>query len=420
MNTKLIKAIVGSTSFKLLSAIVTFITVPLLLHSLGTENYAIWVTSTALVAWLNLFDFGAGYSLKNKVTESIALGNIKELNILIAGTLQFYFLMTLGILIAFSIALVFVRVFVDNKLLVLILYLPIIISFPLTLGHFIIQGRKMFNRFNFILLFQSISWLAVALFFRFSNVLTNVYLLASLYSLLFFITNLAIMLVSLNGLGFDLKELSNFKNFSDSKRYLKVGTRFFLLQLSSIFLFSLGNILTYNNLSLKNVTEYDTVNKIYLMGTTLFSVVVTVFWTEISHAKAIKDKYLLLKLNTQLLTIAGVFSVGTCVFTFLVPAIIRMWTQDLVNVEILELAPFSILICCQAFAYSGAVILNAFEELKGQIILSILSSILIIPLSKLLFRLDLGIGSVPLASSILILPTVIFVVITSRKMIKSM
>ncbi|MDQ0637091.1 O-antigen/teichoic acid export membrane protein [Pedobacter sp. W3I1] len=419
MKRSLITSIAGSTSFKLLSAVVSFLTVPLLLKTLGTDSYAIWVTTTALVAWLNLFDFGSGYSLKNKVTESIALDNYTELNGLIAGTIQFYLLMSLGILLVFIGSLFVVSVFKANLILALVLYLPIIFSFPLTLGHFIIQGRKKFNTFNFLLLFQSIVWLVIVMFFRYGLFSVSLYTLATLYSGLFFVTNLMIMIYSLKGIGFKVKEIFNFKHIVASKESLKVGYRFFLLQVSSLFLFSLGNILTYDHLTLSNVAQFDTVNKIYLMGMTVFNVVISVYWAEISHAKATKDKKVLNKLFNQLLLIAIVFCMGTLIFTFFIPFVIEIWTKKMIKVELFQLYPFVILVCVQALAYAGATILNAFENLKGQIILAVMAALFIIPLAKFLFTLNVGIGTVPLSSAILLVPSAIFVIYKARAIINN-
>jgi len=420
INLSVIKSITGSIAIKLASSVVALVSVPLLLKALGTSEYAVWVTATALVAWLNLFDFGSGYSLKNKVTESIATDDFKELNVLIAGTLQFYLLMSTGALIIFLGSLFVMPVFKDNVCLAMIIYLPIILSFPFTLGHFIIQGRKMFNIFNTILMLQSLSWLIVILVFKFGPFAIDIYKLAGFYSLLFFVTNFVILVISLRGLNFSWKEILNFKNISDSKASLKVGYKFFLLQISSLFLFSLGNILTYNHLTLENVAEYDTVNKVYVMGMTLFNVVISVFWAEISHAKALHNKAGLLKLYKQLIMIALLFGLGGGVFTLFVPYLIGIWTKQLIKVEVTQLIPFACLIAVQALAYAGAVILNAFEHLKGQIYFSILASLLIIPVCDLFFKWDFGIGTVPFASSILIFPSLIFVLIKARSVIINM
>jgi O-antigen/teichoic acid export membrane protein len=410
-----IRSILGSTILKLSGAALSFISIPLLLKILGTGNYAIWVTITALLAWLNLFDFGSGYSLKNKVTESHANNDSENLEILIAGTLQFYILMTLILFIVFAVSILFVDVFKAHLYLACIIYIPIIFSFPFTLGHFIIQGFKKFNLFNFILFAQNFCWLLILLAYKYKFFDANIYKLASFYSSLYVIANMTIIFWSLKTARFRWKQIFNFQNFKSSRTALLVGTRFFILQISSLFLYSIGNILTYNNLTLKNVAQYDTVNKIFLLGITIFNVIITVFWTEISHAKALHEKDKLNKIYNQLLLCALVYSLCVCVCVCVIPKFIALWTNKTIEIaSVKDIFPFAILSIVQVFAYSGAVFLNAFEKLKGQIILSFVAAILMIPLSKLLFSLSVGIGSVPLSSAILTLPTLIFVLYKSK------
>jgi len=417
---KVVKSILGSTMFKLSGAAVSFVSVPLLLKTLGTNSYAVWVTITALLGWLNLFDFGSGYSLKNKVTESQANNDNEDLEVLIAGTLQFYILMTLLLALAFFISTFYVSVFKTHLYLAVLIYLPIIFSFPFTLGHFIIQGLKKFNLFNSILFGQNLLWLIILFAFKYKFFEVNIYRLALIYSSLFVIANFTIICASLRGVGFRWKQIFNFQHFKSSRNSLLVGTRFFILQLSSLFLYSIGNILTYNNLSLKNVAQYDTVNKVFLIGMTIFNVIISVFWTEISHAKALKDKSKLDKLYNQLLLCALGFSVGVCIVTCFIPYFISIWTNKAITIDTVRgILPFALLIIIQVFSYCGSVFLNAFEKLKGQIIFSFISAALMIPLSKLLFGLSVGIGTVPLSSAILTFPTLVYVLYKSKVCINS-
>ncbi|HEU0125675.1 MAG TPA: hypothetical protein VFQ56_05185, partial [Flavobacterium sp.] len=175
--------------------------------------------------------------------------------------------------------------------------------------------------------------------------------------------------------------------------------------------------LTYNNLTLENVAEYDTVNKVFLMGMTLFNVAISVFWAEISHAKAQKNKAKLIELFNQLLLIALGFTICALLFSYFIPQIILIWTKGMIKVQYSQIIPFLLLLAVQSFAYVGAVILNAYEELKWQILLSLFSAILIIPLAKLFFNLKFGIGTVPLASAILVTPTLIYALIKAKSVI---
>jgi O-antigen/teichoic acid export membrane protein len=418
INLKVSKSIVGSVFFKLSSALISFISVPLLLKTLGTDHYAIWVTITALIGWLNIFDFGSGYSLKNKVTESFAQNNISELKGLVAGTIQFYLMTAMLLLVVFGFSLLFVKIFQHHLYLTLIIFIPVILSFPFTLGHFIIQGIKKFNLFNLILFSQSFVWLLIIYVFHAHMFKVDLETLAYCYSISYVIANFIIIMLSLKAIKFEWREILHLPNFAASKKSLITGSKFFVLQVSSLFLFSLGNILTYNNLTLQNVAQYDTINKIYVVGITLFNVVITVLWTEISHAKALNDKNRLHRIYNQLLVLAGLYSAGSLLVTFYLPEIIGLWTSHNITITLPVLYPFVLLNILQVLAYCGAVFLNAFEQLKGQIIFSVISAILMIPLSQLLFHYSVGIGSVPLSTAILTLPAVGYLLIKAKMIIK--
>ncbi|WP_419801112.1 lipopolysaccharide biosynthesis protein [Mucilaginibacter sp.] len=417
INHTVARSIIGSAIFKLSAAAVSFISVPLLLNALGTNDYAIWVTMTTLVAWLNLFDFGSGYSLKNKVTEALANKNLSEIQPLIAGTIQFYLIMTVLILFCFLCSLVFVGVFKSHSSLAILIYLPIIFSFPFTLGHFIIQGLKKFNFFYGVMFLQSLSWLAIIVIFKNGYIKSSINVLAICFSMLFVFANGTIYFISLKEIKFKFKAIVNFKNFSSSKTTILLGGKFFFLQLSSLFLYSLGNVLTYNHLNLIKVAQFDTVNKIYLMGITVFNIIISVYWAEISQEKALRNKKKLLLLYNQLILLSSLFVFGCAAITLVMPNIIYIWTKHIIMINLNQLYPFLLLVSIQAFSYSGAVVLNAFEKLDVQIILSLLSAILIIPMSNLLFKHNIGLGTVPLASSILTLPTLVYLMHKSRKCI---
>ncbi len=315
-------------------------------------------------------------------------------------TIQFYVLATFVILLVFVGCLFFIKAFRENIILSLILYLPVIIAFPFTLGHFMMQGLKKFNLFNFLLLLQSLIWLITIILYSNGIIQMDIYKIAIVYGLLYITANFYVFYISLKFLEFNWKELLNFSHFKSSKNSLLVGGRFFLLQISSLMLFSLGNLMTYDNLEVKDVAQFDTVNKIFLMGMTFFNVIVAIFWAEISHAKALKAKTLLFKVKNQLLLVSLFFSVGTCIVAYFMPFIVPFWTKGIINIEFVQLFPFIFLVVVQYFAYAGAVVLNAFEDLKGQVVLSVFASIFIIPLAKYFFYIGVGIGSVPLASAI--------------------
>ncbi len=63
----------ASTSFlsKALTIVISFVSVPLTVHYLGTERYGVWLTLSSLLTWMALTDFGlAGNALINVIAEA--------------------------------------------------------------------------------------------------------------------------------------------------------------------------------------------------------------------------------------------------------------------------------------------------------------------------------------------------------------
>lgn len=420
INLQVVRSIAGSAFFKLSSAFASFFVVPLLLKALGSSDYAVWVTLTSMIVWISLFDFGSGYSLKNKVGETITEKDKQELQVLIAGTLQFYLLTTLLLLVIFCASFLFVNIFKEQLSLALMIYLPIIFAFPLTLGNFILQGVKKFNAISIIQFMQVLVWLLIVILFRYEILHVSLERLAISYSSLYFLTNLIMFIISIRDVRFDWKKILDIKHFQSSKKSLIVGLRFFILQISSLVLYSLGNVLVYDHMSLENVAQYDTVNKFFLITMTIFNVVISVYWTEISQAKALKSKDKLAKLFNQLLLISAGFCCIIVFASFLMPIVISLWTKKQIQVDVSQMYAFAFLDCIKTFAYAGAVILNAFEKLTGQIIFSIIASILMVPLATFLFNQNVGIGTVPLASALLTLPTMIYVLFKAKSCINKL
>jgi O-antigen/teichoic acid export membrane protein len=172
--------------------------------------------------------------------------------------------------------------------------------------------------------------------------------------------------------------------------------------------------MTYNNLQLKDVAQFDTVNKIFTMAMLFFNVLISVFWAEISHAKALQNRIKLTKMYRQLLAITAAFVLGTVAVSFFTPTIITVWTRGAISVTLKQLIPFILLTTIQSFSYVGAVFLNAFEDLSGQVIYSVISAILIIPVAKYFFYVNFGIGSVPLASAIVCSPTLFYLLYKAK------
>ena len=59
---------------RVLSSVVTLISLPLAVRYLGAERFGVWATITSTVVFLNLLDFGVASTLTNHIARSFALG----------------------------------------------------------------------------------------------------------------------------------------------------------------------------------------------------------------------------------------------------------------------------------------------------------------------------------------------------------
>ena len=97
-STKLRKNVIYMFIIKGLAMITSFLYVPLLLNSLSSDKYAIWLTLTSIVSWISMLDIGLGNGLRNKLSEALAKENFLLAKIYVStgyGCLSFFVLIIL-------------------------------------------------------------------------------------------------------------------------------------------------------------------------------------------------------------------------------------------------------------------------------------------------------------------------------------
>jgi O-antigen/teichoic acid export membrane protein len=389
------------------TSLVSFIVVPLLIQYLSREKYGLWVTLISLVSWIMMSDFGIGYGFRNRVTEYLADKNVDKLNRYFKNTFQYYLIITIFIVIFFFYVLANNPILNKYQALALIIYLPYIVYFPFSISNQILQGLRLVHYTALISLARAILWfcfIAIIVQFERESNLTNI---AIGYSLINSAINGIAVYLAVTNSNIAIPSLRELMTRPIIDQTLTTGLKFFILQISSLLLFSMGNYYVYSNLTPTDTTQYDTINKVYSLYMTFFNMIISVFWSEIVFQKTSRDFPKLKKTYNRLLVISLVSSLGSFAIVLVAPVFIAFWTNGNVILEKADCLPFSFLVSVQSLAYAGAVFLNAFEKVIPQVILAILSIILIYPLVQLGFKNNIGIGTVPLVSGILTIPALI-------------
>lgn len=404
-----------------ITLISNLLSIPLLIKLIGTESYGSWVTLTSILTWVILLDFGLGHGIKNLVAKK-SNNSIIDLSIkpAIIGSIQFFIAFCIFFILILLLMTKFIRIFKWDIISTYFIYIPFLLFFPLSIGNSILQGLRKTGYQSIIGIIKPFIWLSSLIILTKLDFKNNIQVIALIFSFSNILLFIFSFIAANNFSKITFSDIFHITNIKESIPIIKIGLQFFILQISSIMIFNIGNFLNYSYLGGVSTATYDVANKLFLFYISLFNLVISVYWPEIANVIAIKDKVKLKRLRKQLYVYCFLFIVGGFVLIAISPYAFKLLTNSEIEIGYKQLFPFFILVVIQAVAYIGAVFLNAAEKIMGQIVLSIISSTLIVPISFFFFKNEYGIISVPLASILVILPTSIIVNIWTNKLVKEL
>lgn len=385
---------------RMISVAASILIVPFLLEVLGNEEYGLWVTLTSIVGFIGLLNFGFGNSIRNTVSK-MQITNEEEVRNEFIGYFKLLFKVAI---VCVLITLIFIAQLEINEGLrasIIFLYIPILLSIPLLFGGGVLQGA--FKSGIHAIIQGSVGWifLIFVLFVYKLQGSVNAYHLALVWGGLFWLTSAVIFKKALDVVGLKISNLGKLLKGNKKNKRWKIGFSFLLLQMSSIFLYGIGNLLIYNNLGANQAASYDTINKLFQAILSFYSIVIGVMWSEIAKLIAYGDGVELRKIFYKLIALASMFAIFAFMLGVFGPTIVGKWTSGKIEIQSHESLAMAFLVSVQAFAYVGAVFMNAFEKLNIQILFSAVMMIMIIPLCIVGFKLNYGIATVPIVSGFL-------------------
>lgn len=392
---------------KLLSMGVAVLSVPLMLGLLGTQNYGTWVTLTSLIAFISILDLGVGNSVRNSVSalDTDAQDSVRTEFV---GFFQLLCFVALICLMLLAVAMDFIPLLSENRYAAALLYGPPLLLLPLLLGSNVLQGARATGLQSVLQSANSWIFFAVVLALAALKITPTLLHLAITWSALYAVVLGVTFLLALRTVQVPMHGLFRWSFGALPAGRMKVGVEFLALQLTSLVLYSLGNAIIFNQLGATEVARYDVLNKIFQVGLSFYTVVIGVMWSEISKHRSTGDPVALLRTLRRLATISIAFTAACAGGAFVAPTLIDLWTQHRLQVTLLESFIVAALVSVQSIAYVGAVFMNAFEQIRIQVLLGCVSIVLMIPLSLLLINQGLGIAGVPLAAlTLTVLPAIV-------------
>lgn len=405
------KNILASFLIKGISILTGFIMVPITIGYINKEQYGIWLTLSSVVGWFSFFDIGLGNGLRNKLAVAWANNDYEKAKSYVSSTYA-----VLSLLIALILVLFFVvQPFINWQ--------TILNTTSIEADELRLVAIATFSFFclNFVLkliysVFKADQKPALQGFY---NLLANIVSLAVIFiltkttsgSLLYLALTLGlaplVILLTASVYMFRGKYKSISPNISHVhsehfKELMGLGVRFFILQLSSIIIFSTDNMIIAQTMGPAEVPSYSVAHKYFGLITAVFAIVSTPFWSAYTEAYTKNDirwihstNKTLIKIWLGLLVISlGMLAVSSWFYKFWVPEI---------DVPIFLSVMMCIYVNVVGWGNIFVVFINGVGKIQLQLILGIVATVVNIPLSYFFAKtLDWGAAGVIAATVICI------------------
>jgi len=402
------KNIFASFGLKGFSILVSFLLVPLTLNYLNPTKYGIWLTISSIVGWFGFFDIGLGNGLRNKLAEALALKDYELGKAYVSTT---YFILTAIIGIVYILFL-FINHWLNwavilntspnlkDKLSIIVLVVVAFFALRFVLkliGVIFTADQNPAINDSFTPLGNLIALLGIFLITKISN--GNLLYVSFIYS-----AAPVLILVFASFYFFNRK----YKFLKPSLKYVKIkyfkslaglGSKFFLLQISAIIVFSTDNIIITQILGPAEVTPYNIAFKYFGIPIMVFTIIITPYWSAFTDAITKNDiKWIKNSIN-KLIKIWLLAVVGVIILLAISKYFYLMWVGDKVHIPFLLSAFMGLYAIISTWNNIFAFFLNGIGKLKLSIYLSAIIMIINIPLSIFLAKnLKLGIEGVILAT----------------------
>lgn len=411
------------------STVVSFISMRILLEILGNNDFGLWLTLSSVVSWTTLLDGGLGNGIRNKLTESLSTNNVKLARIYVSTG---YF--TLFIIVSFFIVIYLIIErflnwttilnvdFLNNVQLSNIISIYIIsnlVNFCLLLINQITYAKQDAYLPNIITLTNSVVFITVVLMVaKFSSGIKStviIYgitsiLVTLIYSIVLFKKKYTVLIPSIKYIKIDkIREITN------------LSFRFFLLQVSSLIIFTTDSYIVMKLLGSTQVVEYQSINKLFSLITIVTTIILVPTWSAFTEAYTKKDYLWVKKAISNLIKLFIVLVIFNLIISFCSKFIISIWLGEryVPSTNLVILFSLYTIITCWTNIFAN--FLNGISKINIQLIVVAFGAIINIPFSVFFaLKLDMGLLGVLSGTILAITLPAIVLPIQSYIIIKKM
>lgn len=383
------KNILASFALKGIDSIVYLLLVPVTLGFLNPYEYGIWLTLNSILMWINSFDIGLGNGLRNRLAEAVANNNFTLGRIYVSTTFVMLILIMGGLII------------MSTLLEPLVNWYEILGTTSIQVPHLkeIVYVSFLIFCLNFIFKFIGNVYLAMQLPAICSaiNVTGHVISLIIIYILTLTIPGslfwtavaytsspLIVYIIAYPITFYKIFPLLRPSFSLFQKKYLKdllnIGIQFFLLQISSVLLFGLANILISHMFGPESVTPYNIAYRYFSLVPMAMNIILAPMWSATTDAYAKGDiewiRKSIQKIHKFLIITLTILVSMVLVSNF----VYKIWigTEVTIPITMSILMAVYVFIIISSLTYSN--FLNGLGKLKLQTINTVTVALLFCPL----------------------------------------
>lgn len=389
---------------------VSLILVPLTINYVNPTQYGIWLTLNSIIAWFAFFDVGFGNGLRNKFAEAIAKGEQELARIYLSTTYAILSMIVIALLILFfcinplldwsKILNTPANIAGELSTLALLVFSFFCLQFVLQLVTTIITANQQSAKASFFNLLGSLfSLIAIFILTKITSG-KLIYLALSL--------GLApILVLTISSIWLYLHEYKiyapaiKYVQLKYAKNLLNLGIQFFIIQGAAIVVFTTDNIIISQIFDPTEVTPYNISFKYFSIVIMFFSIIISPLWSSFTEAYALNDiAWIKNVIKKSIKMWVGVLIIILIMLVFS-QSIYQLWVGKNIKISFLLSLSMAIYTAMLTFNMVYVNFINGISKLRIQMISSIVSIIINVPLCILFAKyLHLGPAGVMLATCV--------------------
>lgn len=422
-----IKNILLSGFVKGLNIAVSFLTVPLSLKYLSQEVYGVWLTIYSIMTWLMYFDGGLGSGLRNRFAEAKAKNEDHKIQSYISTS---YFILLCTILILIPLFFIlniwfdwasFLNIngkeangFNDTIFIIFVIFC---FQFVFRLVDNILIADQKSGESDLLNMIGSLS--ALFVFYLVSRITNGSLLLVGvifcgvplvinlLYTIYIFINRYKLYMPS-----YKFVEIKYYKEL------MSIGSKFFIIQICSLITLGSTNVIITKVLGAADVVIYNISFKYFSFMLLAFGVLTSSLYSSFNDAFNRGDLIWIKNIVNKIKLVSSIFLIGILIMLIFASNIYDLWLGPAIKVStsmnILMAIYYGITIWVSVYA----TFVSAVSKIKIAYYVSIINSIIYIPLSIILANF-MGIEGIITAQILLIVSGLYWLPMQYKKLINN-